>query len=53
MGAVVKLTLTHDDFAPGSKVLNDVSRGWPGALSSLKVNQPPILDVAQFEWPCW
>lgn len=31
-----KLTLTHDEFASGSKVLEGVSRGWPIVLSSLK-----------------
>jgi uncharacterized protein YndB with AHSA1/START domain len=32
----VRLTITHDQFAPGSKVLEHVSRGWPLVLSSLK-----------------
>ena len=32
----VKLTMTHDDFQPGSKVLEQISRGWPLVLSSLK-----------------
>jgi uncharacterized protein YndB with AHSA1/START domain len=32
----VKLTVTHDDFAPGSKVFEAISRGWPVVLSSLK-----------------
>ena len=35
-GAKVKLTLTHDDFMPDSKVLTGVSRGWPQVLCSLK-----------------
>lgn len=33
---VVKLTVTHDGFAPGSTVLPNISEGWPAVLSSLK-----------------
>jgi uncharacterized protein YndB with AHSA1/START domain len=33
---VVKLTLVHDGFAPGSAILPAVSEGWPAVLSSLK-----------------
>jgi uncharacterized protein YndB with AHSA1/START domain len=36
LGAQVKLTLTHDEFEPGSKVLAGVSTGWPVILASLK-----------------
>ncbi len=36
VGAEVKLTVTHDEFEPGSKVLGAVSSGWPAVLSSLK-----------------
>ena len=32
----VKLTVTHDDFAPDSKVFAGISNGWPLVLSSLK-----------------
>src|SRR5258708_34069476 len=32
----VKLTVTHDDFAEGSKVFDAISKGWPLLLSSLK-----------------
>lgn len=35
-GEVVKLTVVHDGFAPGSPVLEAVSGGWPPLLSSLK-----------------
>lgn len=35
-GGDVKLTLTHDEFQAGSKVLEAVSTGWPSILSSLK-----------------
>ena len=33
---VVKLTVTHDGFAPGSAVLPAISEGWPAVMSSLK-----------------
>jgi uncharacterized protein YndB with AHSA1/START domain len=32
----VKLTVTHDDFAPDSKVFASISNGWPLVLSNLK-----------------
>ena|SRR3974390_2134927 len=32
----VKLTVTHDDFPPSSKVFDRISNGWPLVLSSLK-----------------
>lgn len=32
----VKLMITHDQFAPDSKVFEHISRGWPLVLSSLK-----------------
>jgi uncharacterized protein YndB with AHSA1/START domain len=35
-GEAVKLTLTHDEFEPGSKVLEGCRSGWPAILSSLK-----------------
>lgn len=33
---VVKLTVVHDGFEPGSGVLQGVSSGWPAVLASLK-----------------
>ena len=33
---VVKLTVVHDGFEPGSAVLQAVSTGWPAVLASLK-----------------
>jgi uncharacterized protein YndB with AHSA1/START domain len=33
---VVKLTVTHDGFSPGSRVRQAISEGWPAVLSSLK-----------------
>ena len=35
-GSVVKLTVTHDGFEPGSVILEAVSGGWLPLLSSLK-----------------
>ena len=36
MGNVVKLTIVHDDFDPGSDVVKMVTNGWPPLISSLK-----------------
>ena len=36
VGEVVKLTVVHDGFEPGSTILEMVSGGWPQLLSSLK-----------------
>ena len=33
---MVRLTLTHNGFAPGSQVLPAIAEGWPAVLSSLK-----------------
>jgi len=33
---VVRLTVVHEGFAPGSVVLPAISEGWPAVLSSLK-----------------
>jgi uncharacterized protein YndB with AHSA1/START domain len=33
---VVRLTVTHDHFEPGSKMFDSISQGWPKVLSSLK-----------------
>jgi uncharacterized protein YndB with AHSA1/START domain len=35
-GKLVKLTLTHEGFEAGSKLLDGISKGWPAILSSLK-----------------
>jgi uncharacterized protein YndB with AHSA1/START domain len=35
-GHLVKLTLTHANFAAGSELLDGISRGWPAILASLK-----------------
>jgi uncharacterized protein YndB with AHSA1/START domain/DNA-binding transcriptional ArsR family regulator len=36
VGSMVKLTVIHDDFQPGSEMLKGVSEGWPAILSCLK-----------------
>lgn len=33
---LVKLTVVHDDFEPGSAVLGTISQGWPRVLAGLK-----------------
>jgi len=32
----VRLTVTHSGLEPNSKMLRDISQGWPGVLSGLK-----------------
>jgi uncharacterized protein YndB with AHSA1/START domain len=50
VGSVVKLTVTHDDFDPGSVVLAGVSDGWPSIIASLKTlletGEPLALELA-------
>ena len=36
VGQLVKLTVVHDGFLPGSIVLESISHGWPAILSDLK-----------------
>jgi uncharacterized protein YndB with AHSA1/START domain len=40
---LVKLTLLHDGFEPGSEVLETISEGWPHILSNLKT----LLETGQ------
>jgi len=35
-GNMVKLTVIHDDFDPGSAMFERISVGWPGVLANLK-----------------
>ena len=42
-GKLVKLTLTHEGFAEGGKMLSGVSKGWPAILSGLK----SLLETGQ------
>ena len=45
----VRLTIVHDDFEPGSKVFEGISRGWPAVLSSLK----SFLETGRALEPSW
>ena len=45
----VKLTVIHDGFAAGGKVLPAISRGWPLVLSSLK----SYLETGKVLRPYW
>jgi len=45
----VKLTIVHDGFEPGSKVIEAISRGWPLVLSSLK----SYLETGNILRPYW
>ena len=40
---VVRLTVTHDHFEPGSKMFESIQEGWPKVLSSLK----SLLEVGR------
>jgi uncharacterized protein YndB with AHSA1/START domain len=48
-GRLVKLTLTHEDFADDSVILDGISKGWPAIMSSLKsmleTGQPLIIPL--------
>ena len=35
-GDAVKLTVTHEGFVEGGKLLGSISKGWPAILSGLK-----------------
>jgi len=57
-GNLVKLTVTHEGFATGSKMLDGISKGWPAILSGLKslletgkapAIPPAALDIEGFE----
>jgi uncharacterized protein YndB with AHSA1/START domain/DNA-binding transcriptional ArsR family regulator len=51
-GELVKLTVVHDNFEPGSRIAEMVSGGWPIVLSSLKTlletgdAQPAVATAA-------
>ncbi len=55
VGQMVKLTVVHDGFDPGSAVLDGIRGGWPAILSSLKTlletgeTLPASSDGAQQE----
>jgi uncharacterized protein YndB with AHSA1/START domain len=43
VGSIVRLTVTHDRLEPGSEMFEDITRGWPKVLSSLK----SLLEVGR------
>jgi hypothetical protein len=45
---LVKLTVTHVDLEPESKMLAGISKGWPVVLSSLKT----LLETGE-ALPAW
>lgn len=56
-GDLVKLTVTHEGFTTGSKLLDGISKGWPAILSGLKslletgkapAIPPAALDIEGF-----
>ena len=57
-GKLVKLTLTHEGFAEGSKLLDGISKGWPAIVASLKTMletghaltiPPAALGIEEFQ----
>ena len=51
-GNAVKLTLTHDDFEPGSTMIQGISVGWPQILCSLKSLLEAGAALNYAHWPC-
>jgi uncharacterized protein YndB with AHSA1/START domain len=45
----VRLTIVHDDFDPGSKMFDSISKGWPAVLSSMK----SFLETGRALDPWW
>jgi uncharacterized protein YndB with AHSA1/START domain len=54
-GDAVRLTVTHEDFEPGSEMLQKISYGWPIVLSSLKslleTNAAMTMTRTRTGWP--
>ncbi|MCU1502982.1 MAG: ArsR family transcriptional regulator [Ilumatobacteraceae bacterium] len=48
VGEMVKLTVTHAGFEPGSAILGGITNGWPSILASLKTlletGEPLVFD---------
>jgi uncharacterized protein YndB with AHSA1/START domain len=36
LGTMVRVTVTHDELAPGSETARNVANGWPRVMSSMK-----------------
>jgi uncharacterized protein YndB with AHSA1/START domain len=47
LGGCVKLTVVHDGFQPGSRVLEGISRAWPRVLADLKT----LLETGELTEP--
>ena len=48
---ITRLTVTHEDFRPGSELFPKISQGWPAVLCSLK----SLLETGKplaFDWKC-
>ena len=54
-GDAVRLTVTHENFEPGSDMLPRIARGWPAVLSSLKTmletGKPLAMTTTRAGWP--
>jgi uncharacterized protein YndB with AHSA1/START domain len=55
IGDAVRLTITHEDFEPGTNMLKSISYGWPVVLSSLKTlletGKPLTMTRTRDGWP--
>lgn len=51
----VRLTVTHAELEPGSEMLDGITKGWPGVLSSLKTlletGQPLAMTAQRWSEP--
>lgn len=50
-GGVVRLTTTHDEFEPNSKVYRACTDGWPMILSNLKTLLETGRPLPEFKFP--
>lgn len=48
-GGGVKLSLLHDEFPVGSKVIEGISNGWPKILANMK----SLLETGEALFPDW
>ncbi|WP_171033055.1 SRPBCC family protein [Qipengyuania marisflavi] len=51
LGPDTKLTVTHSDLEPGSKMDKGVREGWPGVLSNLKTLLETGEVLREEQWP--
>lgn len=50
VGGMVKLTVVHDGFEPGSTMLEMVGTGWPHLLSDLKTLMETGATLPEIDW---